>query len=124
MAKRVGYKSPPEHTRWKKGQSGNPKGRAKGQHNLKTDLLAELGEIVQLNEAGVPRRLTKLQAFLKVLTAGAIRGDARAANLFATLLLRVLGPEAEQPGTTPLDSEDQALLDAFLARQQASKDDP
>jgi hypothetical protein len=26
---KVGYKSPPKHTRWKKGQSGNPKGRKK-----------------------------------------------------------------------------------------------
>ena len=42
MTKPVGYKNSPEHTRWKKGQSGNPTGRTKGQRNLKTDLAAEL----------------------------------------------------------------------------------
>lgn len=29
----VGYCKPPEHTRWKPGQSGNPRGRPKGAKN-------------------------------------------------------------------------------------------
>ena len=56
MTRPVGYKNPPEHTRWKKGQSGNPTGRARGQRNLKTDLAAELSESDQISEGGVPRR--------------------------------------------------------------------
>ncbi len=40
----VGYRKPPKHTRFKPGQSGNPRGRPKGTKNLKTDLIEELGE--------------------------------------------------------------------------------
>ena len=32
----VGYRKPPVHTRFKPGQSGNPKGRPKGPRNLAT----------------------------------------------------------------------------------------
>jgi len=32
----VGYGQPPHHTRFKKGQSGNPRGRPCGSNNLKT----------------------------------------------------------------------------------------
>ena len=120
MTKPVGYKSPPEHTRWKKGQSGNPTGRAKGQRNLKTDLAAELHEMVQVSEGGVPRRISKQRALLKALTARAIGGDSRAANLMLNLMMRLLDHEAGVP-STPLASEDEALLDDFLARRSASK---
>ncbi len=122
MSKPVGYKNPPEHTRWKKGQSGNPTGRAKGQRNLKTDLAAELSELVQISEGGVPRRITKQRALLKGLTARGIGGDSRAANLILNLMMRLLDPEAEGAVDAPLASEDVALLDLFLARR-ASKGD-
>ena len=32
----VGYGKPPAHTQFKPGQSGNPKGRRKGQRNVRT----------------------------------------------------------------------------------------
>jgi hypothetical protein len=32
----VGFKKLPRHTRFKKGQSGNPRGKAKGRKDLKT----------------------------------------------------------------------------------------
>ena len=94
MTKPVGYKAPPEHTRWKKGQSGNPNGRAKGQRNLKTDLAAELAEIVQVNEGGAPRRITKQRALLKALTARAIGGDGRATSLLLGLIMSQLEADA------------------------------
>ena len=38
----VGYKKPPKHGRFRKGRSGNAKGRPKGGKNLKTELMEEL----------------------------------------------------------------------------------
>jgi Family of unknown function (DUF5681) len=42
----VGYGKPPRHTRFKKGQSGNPRGRPNGSKNLSTLLSETLSEPV------------------------------------------------------------------------------
>ena len=116
MTKPVGYKSPPEHTRFKKGQSGNPRGRAKGQCNLKTDLDAEMREVIQVNEGGAPRRITKQRALIKSTMARAIGGNDRAAALIFNLMLREQDPQAEAPIESPLNAEDEKLLAAYMAR--------
>jgi hypothetical protein len=47
----VGYGKPPLHSRFKKGQSGNPAGRRKGSLNFSSVLLATLNEKVVVNES-------------------------------------------------------------------------
>src|SRR6266550_4325321 len=42
----VGYRKPPRHTRFTKGQSGNPRGRPPGAKNLKTLLSDALNQLV------------------------------------------------------------------------------
>ena len=37
---KVGYKKPPLHSRFKKGQSGNPRGRPRGAKNFSSVLLS------------------------------------------------------------------------------------
>ena len=50
MAGKIGYGSPPEHSRWRKGQSGNRSGRPKGTAGFADDLMAELSELIQVTE--------------------------------------------------------------------------
>lgn len=62
----VGYKKPPVHSRWKKGQSGNLKGRKKGKVRLvdMDDVFDEvLAALVAVNENGRPQKMSKLRAF-------------------------------------------------------------
>ena len=50
---KVGYKKPPLHTRFRKGQSGNPRGRPRGSKNLSTLLTDALNEPVVVTEDGL-----------------------------------------------------------------------
>ena len=61
----VGYRKPPKATRFKPGQSGNPKGRPKGSPNLAADLSTELGELITVREGGAAQRVSKQRALIK-----------------------------------------------------------
>jgi hypothetical protein len=76
--KRVGYGTPPENTRFKKGTSGNPAGRRKGSLNVATVFLKALNEKVVISENGQRKTVTKLEAALKQLVNKAASGELRA----------------------------------------------
>jgi hypothetical protein len=111
----VGYGRPPEHTRFRKGQSGNPKGRPRQARNLHTELLEELSEEIQVKEGGRTVRVTKLRALLKAAIGKAAAGDMRALALILdkAALLAPADPEASETDEAP---EDAAILEAFRRR--------
>lgn len=78
---KVGYGKPPKHSRFKKGVSGNPKGRPKGRKNLATQLLAELNKKVTVREGDKVLRVSKAEAMFKSLMQRAIKGDTKASSL-------------------------------------------
>lgn len=116
---KVGYRKPPTKTRFKAGQSGNPNGRPKGSVNLKTDLRSELSEKIRIREGERSLKVSKQRAMLKALVAKALKGDARAANVVLTLVGRLFEPEAVAEEVPALTSDDQAILERFLARRLA-----
>ncbi len=77
----VGFGKPPRHTRFCKGQSGNPKGRPRGAKNLATLMEKVLKEPVVISENGKRRRITKREALIKQLVNKAIAGDPRSIKL-------------------------------------------
>ena len=82
----VGYGKPPVHTRFKKGQSGNPRGRAKGGKNLATLLGETLNETVTINENGRRRKISKREALAKQIVNRAAQGDAKTIQIFLRLM--------------------------------------
>ena len=116
---KVGYRKPPAMTRFKPGQSGNPNGRPKGSVNLKTDLYSELSEKIRIREGERNLKVSKQRAMLKALVAKALKGDARAANVVLTLVGKLFEPEAAAEQVPALTSDDQAILERFLARRLA-----
>lgn len=81
----VGYGKPPRHTRFKKGQSGNRKGRPKGSKNVVTLLQEVLNQKIDVSEGGHRRRITKREAMMQVTINKALKGDAKAINTIITL---------------------------------------
>lgn len=75
----TGYKKPPAATRFRKGQSGNPKGRPKGRHRH-APYEAVLGQLVTIREEGVEREVTAAEAFLLQLARRGLDGDMPAAR--------------------------------------------
>ncbi|MBX7500436.1 hypothetical protein K3181_03115 [Qipengyuania sp. YG27] len=75
----IGYGRPPSSTRFKKGQSGNPRGRPPNRHRgIPHDVV--LGQMVTIREDGRKRRVTAAEAFLLQLTQKGLAGDSAAAR--------------------------------------------
>ncbi|WP_347312095.1 DUF5681 domain-containing protein [Defluviimonas sp. SAOS-178_SWC] len=74
-----GYRHPPRSTRFKKGQSGNPRGRPRGRHR-EAPYDAVLGQEVTIRDGGVARRVTAAEAFLLHLAKRGLEGDGAAAR--------------------------------------------
>lgn len=73
----VGYQQPPNATRFRKGQSGNPRGRPKNRRReIPYDTV--LGQMVTIREDGRERRVTAAEAFLLQLTQKSLAGDSAA----------------------------------------------
>ena len=94
----VGYGKPPTHTRFKPGQSGNPKGRPKGSKNKRPGLQEERMKDIILDEAyrGITVRdgdrnvtMPMVQAVIRSMAVNAAKGQHRAQRLFAELLASV-----------------------------------
>jgi hypothetical protein len=70
----VGYKKPPLHARFKKGQSGNPRARPKRSKDFAALLTEILNEKVTVTENGQPRQITKTGHQARPGAGGVSRG--------------------------------------------------
>lgn len=75
----VGYRNPPVASRFRKGQSGNPRGRPRGRRR-QLPYETVLGQEVTIRENGHERRVTAAEAFLLQLTKLGLDGDSAAAR--------------------------------------------
>jgi hypothetical protein len=117
MAYQIGYRRPPVSGQFKKGQSGNPKGRPKGSRNFLTLLQKELGQSIVVNENGKKKIITRLQAMVKRIVAGALQGDQKALLTLVEILRRT--GQFEEPDMSAVLPEDyEAILEAYVARRQ------
>jgi hypothetical protein len=125
----VGFGKPLKHTQFRKGQSGNPKGRPRGSKDIATLIDNELEERVSATENGRTKTVSKLTALVKQLVNQAVSG-----NLAATKMLlpqmerreeanRQAIAEAETPRTTPSLADFRKALDYLEFGIEPSDDD-
>ena len=74
-----GYGRPPEHTRFKPGESGNPKGRPKQSKNLKSIIQQALTSTVTVRENGRLRSVSKIEGVVLSQLERALKGNEKAA---------------------------------------------
>jgi hypothetical protein len=103
----VGYGRPPRHSRFKKGGSGNPKGRPRGSKNATTLLQEALSEQVVISENGRRRTITKKEAIVTQIVNKAASGDHRSIQLLLLSQLPLIERSSEP--TEPPASQAQHL---------------
>jgi hypothetical protein len=121
---RVGYRRPPQANQFKKGVSGNPKGRPKGSLNVATIFMRAAREKVVVNENGRRKTVTKLEAALKQLVNKSAAGELRALQQSIALANDAEEKQNAAAATqsSALSESDQEVLEGILKRFDASGD--
>lgn len=93
--KKVGYKSPPEHSKWKKGQSGNPSGKKTKAETLQQTMKRLLGQEIVVQKNGTQMSMTHREAMATSMITKAMKGDVAGARF----IHGVLGEDLASRGT-------------------------
>jgi hypothetical protein len=112
----VGYGKPPRDTRFKRGQSGNPRGRPPGAKNLSTLLNEALNELVVVTENGGRKRISKRRAAFKQLVNDAAKGEWRALKLLVDILQDIERRSEPQTEESSFSLADEKVIAQLRAR--------
>lgn len=109
---------PPRDTRFKPGQSGNPKGRPKGAKSFRTNMQTRLRSLVTITENGRKKKITVAEALARLLIRRAFEGDMKAIAMLAAFQEK---HDPVEQSNTPVGENDIAIIAAYLAREGKTK---
>jgi hypothetical protein len=116
---KVGRGNPPKHTQFRKGTTGNPKGRPKGSKNLSTYLMEAARDQVSAIVGGKTRKISKIQATAMQLATKAAGGDQAAIGKFLDWMDEIeTRAAAVKPSQFPLSAPDIEVLKAAYERMK------
>ena len=110
---KVGYRNPPKETRFKKGHSGNPKGRRSRKKSVEEAVRSILTEPVEIKVGGKLRKVPMFEAALMRLRMDALSGSPSERRQ-AIKLLRDMFPDfqIEPPAQRePLEQNRKVLIE-------------
>ena len=117
----VGYGRPPTATRFRKGQSGNPRGRPRGRtrDRARGIIDKELYRLLTLKEGGRTVQMPALQAVVRSLTTAAVKGNGPAQRTVLTLAREVGSDQPASPTPDPARPPANSHSDLEVARRIA-----
>lgn len=122
---KIGRGSPPKHTQFKKGVSGNRRGRPKGSKNLSTLIMEAARHPVNATIDGKSRRISKVQATTMQLATKAAAGDPKAMIKFLDWVDEIEArAAAARPSQYPLSEADIEVIKAVHSRLWQYRKDP
>jgi hypothetical protein len=83
---KVGNKRPPLEHRWRKGKSGNRRGRPKGSVNVYAMLVKVLQRVITIERGGRITKVTSLEGMLEQAVSSSLKKDWRAFDITFALL--------------------------------------
>jgi hypothetical protein len=116
----VGYKKPPTNTQFKKGQSGNSKGRPKGSKNMSTILKKELNVAVSVTKLGKRQKTKKKELIITQLTNQAASGNLKAIAMILSEDRQLQDSATAAAPALTFKPTDEIVQNAFLSRLKES----
>jgi|SRR5215472_13558451 len=114
---KVGHGRPPLHSRFKKGQSGNPGGRRK--KPLPALLADALNEPIFVTIDGERRQITKREAIVHQLVNKSTTADLRATKMLFDMMKEAeqkAGVTAPAPEPAPFTKADEEVVETLVER--------
>ncbi len=114
---KVGYGNPPKDKQFKKGKSGNPKGRPKHATTFLEAINRKMGSFIFVTENGVKKKKTTLEVIVQRYINQVLSGNDKLLALFVkenaqdVRIDSILYPRDLKPEPTP---EEQARNDEIL----------
>jgi hypothetical protein len=124
----VGYGKPPVHSRFRKGQSGNPTGKRKHREAERAEALIrqEVYRLLTVREGDAVKKMPALQAVIRSQIACAVKGNVAAQRAIVKLLQdreaeararRTEGTANKKLNKDGNDITDEELMDILKAAQ-------
>jgi len=117
----VGRGKPPKHAQFKKGQSGNPRGRPRGAKNLATLVGEALDQKVTITEQGRRRKISKREAIITQLVNRSASADLKATTILLGMMQEIERRTGASTEPAALSEADREVLQFIRNRRLADQ---
>lgn len=125
---KVGYRKPPKERRFRKGESGNPRGRPRKQERsflprqLRVDVLELAEKEIVLNTRGGKKKMPAAKAILEVALARALSNHLPSIRFLHTLIQAAVREHTAAHYKGAYEMAEQLERDVQLAREPISEE--